>query len=126
MNSYNILVNKGEFMSLSDYSKSFKNDDFNSDNSKYSDNLKDEYFKQSANIKDERFRQTEQQIKDKYNTLKDKNKDELMNELFDEVSKQKQDGSFDFEALKGSVDALSPFLTDVQKNNIYNLLQQIK
>lgn len=68
----------------------------------------------------------EEYLKQKYNQLKDKNPNELMDDLFDEVARQKNAGSFDFESLLSSVEAMAPFLSAEQYANIQNLLKKIK
>lgn len=65
-------------------------------------------------------------IEDAYNTYKNMNQNELMEELINQVSKQKQDGTFNYQQINNSVQQLMPFLNDEQKNNLLSILQKIK
>lgn len=98
-------------MSLSEYSKNFE-------------------YKEEAKIKEENFdqnkAQNEEYLRQKYESLKGKNRDELMGDLFEEVSRQKQNGSFDYDSLESSVEAMKPFLSAEQQANIKELLEKIK
>lgn len=63
---------------------------------------------------------------DLYNEYKDLPNDELLKSLFQEVQKQKQNGTFDFLKLQKSVDLIKPYLNDMQKNNIADLMEKLK
>ena len=51
---------------------------------------------------------------------------ELMQELLKNVQKSKQDGSFDFEKLAGSIKQILPYLSQEQQNSVMTILNQIK
>ncbi len=98
-------------MSLSEYSKNFE-------------------YKEDTKVNEQEFEhnkaQKEEFLRQKFQLLKEKSYDELMTELIEEVSKQKQNGSFDFESLACSVEAMKPFLSAEQQANIKELLKKIK
>lgn len=98
-------------MSLSEYSKNFE-------------------YKEVTKVNEQKFEQSkaqnEEYLRQKYESLKGKNHDELMGDLFKEVSRQKQNGSFDYESLESSVEAMKPFLSAEQQANIKELLEKIK
>lgn len=100
-------------MSLSNFSKNYTKQEFHKE--------KVEEFKNNENIKVQ-----EELLKEKYDQLKDKDESQLMSELLSEVSKQKQNGSFDYNNLKSTVDSLGGFLSEEQKSKIDNILESIK
>ena len=67
--------------------------------------------------------ETAEQIFNKY---KNKNQEDLMNELFKNVDKQKQNGNFDYKSLVCMAEKMSPFLSPEQKQNLEILLNKIK
>lgn len=80
------------------------------------------------NSKQNEFKQNQEtkKIEKIYDSLKDKNEDELLNELFKNVNKQKEDGTFDYVSLKETINKISAFLTPEQKTKINDLLEKIK
>ena len=68
----------------------------------------------------------EKSVEDLYNTYKNMNQSELMQTLFSEVAKQKQQGSFDYNKLQNSLNQVMPYLNDEQKKNLLTILQQLK
>lgn len=71
-------------------------------------------------------KEQEQKVEELYDKYKDKSEDELMNELLRNVSKQKQDGSFNYNSIADTFDKLSPFLNSEQNLKLKELLQKIK
>ena len=61
-----------------------------------------------------------------YNNLKDLPKEELNSRLFDEVAKQKKEGTFDFEKLENMVESLKSGLSDEDYNNVKRMLNLLK
>ena len=53
-------------------------------------------------------------------------KDELLKTFYNEVAKQKQNGTFDIKKLEATLSSLDAFLTPEQKKNIKELLNQIQ
>lgn len=65
-------------------------------------------------------------VEELYDEYKDKSEDELMQELFKNVQKQKNEGSFNYDSLKTMIDKISPFLNVEQKLKIKDLLEKLK
>lgn len=61
-----------------------------------------------------------------YNKYKNKNQQQLLDELFKNVEEQKQNGSFDYNGLTNMLEKMSPFLNQEQKQNLETLLNKIK
>ena len=85
------------------------------------------------NNEDNKFSKTEKMAKEEtekverlYEQYKDKNEDELLNELFKNVAKQKSEGTFNYNSLIDTINKLSPFLTKEQNLRLNDLLQKIK
>lgn len=53
-------------------------------------------------------------------------REDLLNQLHKEVLTQKQNGTFDIAKLENTLNSLDAFLSTEQKNNIKELLNQIK
>ena len=49
-----------------------------------------------------------------------------MQELAKNVAKQKQNGTFDFDSISQSINAILPYLSEEQRQNIMTLLSTIK
>ncbi len=69
---------------------------------------------------------SEADIKDKYNTYKDMSKPQLEQTLFEEVAKQKRNGTFDYETLSKMVESLRGSLPENDYNNIKRILENLK
>lgn len=65
-------------------------------------------------------------VEDIYEKYKDKNEDELLSELFKNVAKQKQEGTFDINLLNEMASKMSPFLTKEQNLKLKEIINQIK
>ena len=65
-------------------------------------------------------------IEEIYNKFKDKSQSEIMQELFGQVQKQKQNGTFDYDKICSMVELMSPYLNQEQKNNILTILSKLK
>lgn len=65
-------------------------------------------------------------IEEKFNTYKDMSQEELNNQLFQEVARQKRDGSFDYNGLARMVESLQGSLTPNEYENIKRLLESLK
>ena len=57
---------------------------------------------------------------------KNKSAQELQAEFMSEVARQKNNGTFDFNKIKSTVDAVMPYLSDNQKEYVNKLIQGIK
>ena len=65
-------------------------------------------------------------IEEMYNIYKNFSQDELTNELFKNIAKQKSDGTFDYEKINQTISQVLPYLNENQKNNLMTILQKIK
>ena len=65
-------------------------------------------------------------IEEIYNTYKDKQEDELLAELFKNINKQKQNGTFDYNGLVSAINNMSPFLSNEQSVKIKEILEKIR
>lgn len=65
-------------------------------------------------------------LEHKINEYSRLSENELLQKLFDNVEKQKQDGSFDFNQLASMFNTIRPYLSSSQQNNIEELLKKIK
>ena len=65
-------------------------------------------------------------VEEMYNTYKNMNSNDLMVELMKNVSKQKEDGTFDMNKINSTLSSVMPYLTEEQKNNLLSILSQIK
>lgn len=74
---------------------------------------------------DSQYSQTKN-IEDTINRYKDMSQDDLMSNLLNEVSKQKQQGTFDVAKLENAISSFSSFLTPQQQKNMKELLNKIK
>ncbi len=68
----------------------------------------------------------EKKTKEKIDQFSKMSQNQLMSELFKEVGKQKQGGTFDFQNLANKIESIRPMLTEEQISNIDKLLKQIK
>lgn len=85
-----------------------------------------DYCKNSEKINDNEARDNTKKIEDLYEKYKDKNEDELLNELLKNVEKQKKEGSFNYQGLINTIDKISPFLSKEQNLRIKEILENIK
>lgn len=78
-------------------------------------------------VKTKQDRQREEEkLEQIYNNFKDKNEDELLSELFKNVENQKQNGTFNYDGLKNTIDKISPFLTKEQNLKIKEILAKLR
>lgn len=78
-------------------------------------------FKQENNNKSQ-----EKLLRDKYDEFKGMNKEELNSKLFEEVSRQKQNGTFDFQSLSNMVESLRGSLPEGDYNNLKRILESLR
>ncbi|MBE7082588.1 MAG: hypothetical protein E7378_02805 [Clostridiales bacterium] len=79
-----------------------------------------------SNIDQTNAKQVEQKVEDLYNKYKGKDQDQLLTQLFENVQKQKSEGTFDYQKLCAMIDKISPFLSVEQQQKIKSLLAKIK
>lgn len=83
----------------------------------FSDYLKNE--NEKVKISDENLMST-------YDSLKDLSGEELNKKLFDEVKRQKMEGTFNFDALNQSIESIRGYMTEETYNNIKGILESLK
>ena len=71
-------------------------------------------------------KESEQNIREKYDIYKDMSKTQLNQELFKEVARQKENGSFDYNALEGMVESLRGVMPQQDYENIRRMLESLK
>lgn len=69
---------------------------------------------------------TEQDILNKYNEYKDLPGEQLNQELFKEVSRQKMNGTFDYQKLKSMLEGLRGSLSEENYQNMLKILESLK
>lgn len=69
---------------------------------------------------------SEQDIKSRYNELKDLDRGSLQAKLNEEVAAQKANGTFNYELLQSSLESMRAFLPPENYQNLQRLLESIK
>ena len=69
--------------------------------------------------------QEQEKIEDIVGKYQNMPRDELMQNFYAEVAKQKANGTFNLNALEASIDSLDAFLNPEQKKNIKELLKNL-
>ena len=69
---------------------------------------------------------SEDKVKESYEQLKNLPKDELSKRLFEEVNKQKNNGSFNYEMLEASVESIKSLIPKESYENLKRILKTIK
>ena len=83
-------------------------------------------YNKEQNNEEEKIKQEANKINALYNEYKGMSEDELINELYKYVTKQKQDGTFDYDSLNNMLNQLTPFLTSEQQNKMKDILNSLK
>ena len=83
-------------------------------------------FSHSEKPKEEKKNITEEDIMKKYNQYKDLPQDQLSQELFKEVSKQKANGTFNYNQLENMLESLRGSLSDENYQNMKRILESLK
>ena len=68
----------------------------------------------------------ENDIVKEYNKIKDLSQQEINAKLFDEVAKQKRDGTFDYQKLEQMVENLKGGLSEQDYKNVKRMLERLK
>lgn len=121
MLSYNVLVKQGECMSsLSDFAKNYKP----KEKEEKAQNINVEEirknFSQSENIA------IDENIKKTFEKYEHMDQNQLYQQLFQEASKLKSSGQFNYESLHNSIQNMGAYLNPEQKQNMLNLLEKLK
>ena len=83
-------------------------------------------FSRNENIKEPQKNITDKDIMDKYNQYKDLSSDQLSQELFREVSKQKANGTFNYNQLENMLESLKGSLSEENYQNMRRILESLK
>ena len=83
-------------------------------------------YNKEQNNEEEKIKQEANKINALYNEYKGMSEDELINELYKYVAKQKQDGTFYYDSLNNMLNQLTPFLTSEQQNKMKDILNSLK
>ncbi len=68
----------------------------------------------------------EEKLKSTYDDLKNLDSDSLSYKLAEEVKKQKEEGTFNFDLIKSSIESMRPFLTNETYINLKQILENLK
>ena len=68
----------------------------------------------------------EEILRNKYDEFKGMGREELNNKLFEEVARQKQNGTFDYDALSKMIETLRGSLPENDYNNLKRILESLK
>lgn len=74
----------------------------------------------------EKMQKNTQNIEEIYNNYKNFNSEQLTEELYKNIAKQKCDGTFDYEKIQSLIQNVMPYLGEEQKNNLLSIMQKIK
>lgn len=83
-------------------------------------------FSKNENMKEPQKNITDKDIMDKYNQYKDLSSDQLSQELFREVSKQKANGTFNYNQLENMLESLKGSLSEENYQNMRRILESLK
>ena len=83
-------------------------------------------FSRNENIKEPQKNITDKDIVYKYNQYKDLSSDQLSQELFREVSKQKANGTFNYNQLENMLESLKGSLSEENYQNMRRILESLK
>lgn len=65
-------------------------------------------------------------VMDEYEKIKNFSQSEATSMLFNEVQKQKLNGSFDFQALSKQVESLQGYLSEIDYKNLKKMLESLR
>lgn len=69
---------------------------------------------------------SQEELYQKYNEYKDLSQSQLNNELFKEVSRQKQNGTFNYQQLESMLEGLRPTLGEENYKNMKRILENLR
>ncbi len=70
--------------------------------------------------------QKKENIENLYEKYKNFNQNDLTSELFNNIEKQKNEGTFDYEKIKNTISQIMPYLNGEQQKNMLSILEKIK
>lgn len=107
-------------MSLKNYADQVSEKNFSHKNEQ--ENLK----QKPIDIPDDFYEKNHKTAQSLYNEYKDYSKDELTNMLYEQVQKEKANGTFNFDKIENSINMILPYVSQSQRENLKNLLNRIK
>ena len=83
------------------------------------------YNNQGANGNSQRTQATEQDVRQKFEEYSSKSEEQLLGELASLAERMKKDGSFDPAAIENLYNTASPFLNDMQRSRMRQLVDML-
>ncbi len=80
----------------------------------------------TQNNKTQKENITEKDLMDKYNQYKDLDSNQIRDELFNEVARQKANGVFDYNKLENSLDSIKGVIGEDNYQNMKKILESLK
>ena len=86
------------------------------------DDMKEQKFEKNVQNTQADVEVSKEELSKMYDNMKDMSQDELMERLKSEIKRQKKDGSFDYEALISSLNAIKDFLPKENYDNMIRII----
>ena len=80
----------------------------------------------TQNNKTQKENITEKDLMDKYNQYKELDSNQIRDELFNEVARQKANGVFDYNKLENSLDSIKGVIGEDNYQNMKKILESLK
>ncbi len=79
-----------------------------------------------SNFQSENKFEAKEDVMSKFNEYKDLPQDQINQKLFEEVAKQKRDGTFDYRALENMLEAIKGNLSENDYQNVKRMLELLR
>lgn len=86
------------------------------------DDMKEQKFEKNVQNTQADVEVSKEELSKMYDNMKDMSQDELMERLKSEIKRQKKDGSFDYDALISSLNAIKDFLPKENYDNMIRII----
>lgn len=86
------------------------------------DDMKEQKFEKNVQNTQADVEVSKEELSKMYDNMKDMSQDELMERLKSEIKRQKNDGSFDYDALIRSLNAIKDFLPKENYDNMIRII----
>lgn len=86
------------------------------------DDMKEQKFEKNVQNTQADLEVSKEELSKMYDNMKDMSQDELMERLKSEIKRQKNDGSFDYDALIHSLNAIKDFLPKENYDNMIRII----
>ena len=86
------------------------------------DDMKEQKFEKNVQNTQADVEVSKEELSKMYDNMKDMSQDELMERLKSEIKRQKNDGSFDYDALISSLNAIKDFLPKENYDNMIRII----